>query len=63
MNLNATTVSDYLEKVPEDTKAAFNQLRLTVLNNLPEGFKEELSYGMIGSNCMKRITSQKIPEN
>lgn len=48
MNLNATSVPDYLEKVPEDRKDAFNQLRKAILDNLPEGFKEELNYGMIG---------------
>lgn len=48
MNLNASNVTDYLEKVPEKRKESFNQLRKTILDNLPKGFKEELSYNMIG---------------
>jgi uncharacterized protein YdhG (YjbR/CyaY superfamily) len=48
MNLRATSVTDYLSKVPEERQEAFNKLRDTIIANLPDGFSEELSYGMIG---------------
>jgi uncharacterized protein YdhG (YjbR/CyaY superfamily) len=48
MNLQATSVTDYLSKVPEERQEAFNKLRDTIIANLPDGFSEELSYGMIG---------------
>jgi uncharacterized protein YdhG (YjbR/CyaY superfamily) len=48
MNLKANSVADYLDKVPEERKEAFNKLRDAILKNLPEGFSEVLSYGMIG---------------
>ncbi len=48
MKSNAKTVEEYLEEVPEERKGAFNKLRETILMNLPKGFKEEMSYGMIG---------------
>lgn len=48
MNLNASSVTDYLDKIPEERKEAFNRLRQVILKNLPHGFKEEMSYGMIG---------------
>ena len=48
MNLKATSVEDYLKKVPEERQAYFNQLRDTILKNIPKGYEEQLSYGMIG---------------
>jgi len=48
MTSNATTVETYLAELPEDRKAAMNQLRQTILDNIPEGFTEAMSYGMIG---------------
>ncbi|MFY0673461.1 MAG: DUF1801 domain-containing protein [Bacteroidia bacterium] len=48
MNLKATSVTDYISKVPEERQQAFNKLRETIIANLPNGFSEELSYGMIG---------------
>lgn len=48
MSSNATTVETYLAELPEDRKAAMNQLRKTILDNIPEGFTEAMSYGMIG---------------
>lgn len=48
MNLQAASVADYLSKVPEERQEAFNKLRDTIIDNLPDGFSEELSYGMIG---------------
>lgn len=48
MSSNAITVETYLAELPEDRKAAMNQLRQTILDNIPEGFTEAMSYGMIG---------------
>ena len=42
------TVQDYLDNVIEERKPFFNKLRQTIIDNLPEGFHEEISYGMIG---------------
>ncbi|MFM7681858.1 MAG: DUF1801 domain-containing protein [Bacteroidota bacterium] len=42
------SVSEYLSKLPEDRREAFNQLREAILTNLPEGFEECINYGMIG---------------
>ncbi|MGB0429091.1 MAG: DUF1801 domain-containing protein [Bacteroidia bacterium] len=48
MNLGANSVEDYLSKIPEERQEAFNKLRETIIANLPDGFSEELSYGMVG---------------
>src|SRR5690554_184685 len=48
MKLNNESVTDYLEAVPAERKDAFNKLRQVILTNLPLGFQEEMSYGMIG---------------
>lgn len=42
------TVQDYIEKLPDERKEAFNRLRETILKHLPKGFEECISYGMIG---------------
>src|SRR5690606_41648617 len=44
----ATTVKEYLENLPEDRQSAIMELRKAVLKNLPKGFEEVMSYGMIG---------------
>ncbi|MDT0605866.1 DUF1801 domain-containing protein [Croceitalea rosinachiae] len=48
MNIEAKTVNEYLSKLPEDRKAAVTNLRDTVKENLPKGFKECINYKMIG---------------
>ena len=48
MQSTAKTISEYILQVPEDQRDAFIQLRTTIRDNLPEGFSEEISYGMIG---------------
>lgn len=42
------TITDYLNTIPEDRKPYFLKLRETMLQNIPVGFEEQLSYGMIG---------------
>ncbi|RDI55054.1 DUF1801 domain-containing protein [Flavobacterium glaciei] len=48
MQSTANTVSAYLEEIPEERKIAFSKLRETILENIPKGFVEQISYGMIG---------------
>lgn len=48
MRIEAKSVDEYLSKVPEERQEAFNKLRQVILDNIPEGFDERLSYGMIG---------------
>ena len=44
----ATTVKEYIAELPPDRKKAMTQLRKVILENLPDGFEETMSYGMIG---------------
>jgi len=48
MRLKATSVEDYLQQVPLERRPAFGQLRQVILDNIPDGYEECLSYGMIG---------------
>ena len=48
MTSKATTPDQYVKELPEDRKEPVTQLRNTILKNLPKGFKEVMSYGMIG---------------
>lgn len=48
MQSKAATPDEYIDSLPEDRKEAMTQLRKTIKKNLPKGFKEVMSYGMIG---------------
>ncbi len=48
MKFKAATVEEYLQEVPTERQPYFNQLRNVILENLPAGFVEQMSYGMIG---------------
>jgi len=48
MQSEAKIIQQYLDEVPAERKDAFTKLRETILANLPKGFVEEMSYGMIG---------------
>jgi len=48
MKIEANSPEQYIEQIPDDRKPAFSRLRQTILDNLPKGFQEEMSYGMIG---------------
>ena len=48
MQSTATSIEAYLEEIPEERKIAFTKLRETILENIPNGFVEQMSYGMIG---------------
>lgn len=48
MKSNAKTVNEYLDALPEDRRAAISTVREVILANLPKGYEECMSYGMIG---------------
>lgn len=43
-----TSVSEYIQALPEERKVVIEKLRMLFKKNLPKGFEEQLSYGMIG---------------
>jgi uncharacterized protein YdhG (YjbR/CyaY superfamily) len=48
MKIAANTVDEYINQLPEDRRQALSKLRKIILENLPDGFVEELNYGMPG---------------
>ena len=48
MTIKAANPTEYMEQLPEGRKAAFKKLWEVVANNIPNGFAEEMSYGMPG---------------
>jgi len=48
MQSSAATPQEYIDSLPEDRKAAIEKLREVISTNLPSGFKECISYGMLG---------------
>ena len=48
MQSKAETVKEYLDSVPEERQKQFKKLRSIIKKNLPKGYKECISYGMIG---------------
>lgn len=48
MKTPAKTVNDYLNELPEERKTSFLKLRESILNSIPKGFEEQISYGMLG---------------
>jgi uncharacterized protein YdhG (YjbR/CyaY superfamily) len=48
MQSKATSVEAYLAELPEERKGPMEQLREVILKNIPAGFQEGISYGMLG---------------
>jgi len=48
MQSKATSAEQYISELPDDRKEGISKLRQTILNNLPKGFEEQMSYGMLG---------------
>lgn len=48
MQSQATTVEQYIAELPDDRRSAIEKLRKKIKKNLPKGFQECMSYGMIG---------------
>jgi len=48
MQPKATTPPEYIASLPEERNAAISKLRTILKQNLPTGFEEVMSYGMLG---------------
>ena len=48
MQRNVHSVEEYISLVPENQKDAILRLREVINQNIPSGFSEQISYGMIG---------------
>lgn len=48
MKYTASTPEEYIEQLPVERKTVIEKLRAIILENLPEEFEEQLSYGMLG---------------
>jgi hypothetical protein len=48
MTIQANSPEEYIAKVTDDRREYFSKLRNVILENLPDGFEETLTYGMIG---------------
>lgn len=48
MRYEANNPEEYISQLPEDRQEAIKKLRKIITENLPAGFEETMSYGMIG---------------
>ncbi|MFZ4671492.1 MAG: DUF1801 domain-containing protein [Flavobacterium sp.] len=48
MQSKALTPQEYLFNLPEDRKEVMQKLRNSIIKNIPQGFEEVMSYGMLG---------------
>ena len=47
MRSEAETVQEYLAELPEERREAISAVRAVILENLPDGYEESMSWGMI----------------
>lgn len=48
MQIQSVSVDDYISQIPEERQEIFRKMFNTINDNLPEGFTQGSSYGMIG---------------
>ncbi|MBE0662999.1 MAG: DUF1801 domain-containing protein [Bacteroidales bacterium] len=46
MKITTNTVDEYINQLPEDRRQVLSKLRQVILENLPDGFVEEINYRM-----------------
>ena len=46
MKIEANSIQEYLEQLPEERREVLEKLRAAINANLPAGFAEQLNYGM-----------------
>ena len=44
---SAETVKEYLEELPKEKREVVSRIREVILNNLPDGYEENMNWGMI----------------
>lgn len=47
MRSEATTIDQYLAELPDDRRAAIEEVRAVIIGNLPDGYEEVMNWGMI----------------
>ena len=55
---SASTVEEYLAELPEERREVVSRVRKVVLKNLPKGYRESVSWGMISYE----IPLEKYPD-
>ncbi|MNY67324.1 hypothetical protein D3C86_2048900 [compost metagenome] len=60
MQIPSISVEDYISQIPEERQEVFKKMFDTVNDNLPQGFKQGVSYGMIGWNVENRMEEAGI---
>jgi hypothetical protein len=48
MHYKADSPEDYISQLPKERQGIIAKLRHVILQNLPKGFEEQMSYGMLG---------------
>jgi uncharacterized protein YdhG (YjbR/CyaY superfamily) len=48
MKIVAKSPEEYISQLPPERVAVISKLRQVILDNIPDGFEETMSYGMIG---------------
>lgn len=48
MRYEATSPEDYISQLPEERQEPIKKIRQVILDNLPKGMEEQMSYGMLG---------------
>ena len=48
MKYKASSPEEYINQLPEDRIEPIKRIRKIILDNLPEGMEEQMSYGMLG---------------
>ncbi len=48
MKYNANSPAEYIAQLPDERKAVVAKLREIISKNIPKGFQEQMSYGMLG---------------
>jgi len=48
MQYKATSPEDYISQIPAERQKPVKKIRKIILENLPDGFEEDIQYGMIG---------------
>lgn len=63
MQSQATTVKDYLAELPRERRVVLEAVRKAIRKNLPKGYAETMTYGMIGYVVPLKVYPQGYLDN